>query len=199
MITSFLKAKHWQLFTLTTGIPIILYIGFMVTIFSQISENPDTANPFEIFNFFKWFPLIMLFILFFHLGWIWSIEYGLQKYVPQNITLKIKRFKILFFIPVIYLLLINTFLFLTFTDFENNIPPFSPFIMLFIIPLHLLSMFCLFHNLYFCAKTIKTIELKREVSFNDYIGEFFLMWFNFIGIWILQPRINNIISQEKES
>jgi hypothetical protein len=31
---------------------------------------------------------------------------------------------------------------------------------------------------------------------NDYIGEFFLFWFFPIGIWFIQPRINNIVSKD---
>jgi len=56
-------------------------------------------------------------------------------------------------------------------------------------------MFCLFYCLYFVAKTLKTVELQREVSFNDFIAEFFLTWFFPIGVWILQPRINKMIKE----
>lgn len=206
MNSFFLKAKHWQLFSLTTGIPLLLYVIFMITVFSKVVENPDNANPFEIFNYFKWFPLIMLFVLFFHFGWIWSIGYGLQKYIPANIKMNIKRFKIFFFIPIAYIMLFTTFINLTFFNLENNFSnpensflSYFPFAMIFIIPLHLFSIFCLFYNLYFCSKTLKTIELQREVSFGDCIGEFFLMWFHFIGIWILQPRINKIVAATKEN
>ena len=62
-----------------------------------------------------------------------------------------------------------------------------------IIPLHLFSMFCIFYCLYFVAKTFKTVELQREVSFSDFAGEFFLFWFFPIGIWIVQPKINKMI------
>jgi len=62
-----------------------------------------------------------------------------------------------------------------------------------IIPLHLFSMFCIFYTLYFVAKTFKTVELQREVKFSDFAGEFFLIWFYPIGIWIIQPKINKFI------
>jgi hypothetical protein len=45
------------------------------------------------------------------------------------------------------------------------------------------------------AKTIKTVELQREVNFSEFIGEFFMIWFYFIGIWILQPKINRMVKQ----
>ena len=42
------------------------------------------------------------------------------------------------------------------------------------------------------AKTIKTAEQKRKLDFGDFAGEFFLMWFFMIGVWILQPKINRM-------
>ncbi|WP_101311729.1 hypothetical protein [Labilibaculum manganireducens] len=62
-----------------------------------------------------------------------------------------------------------------------------------IVPLHLFSMFCIFYCLYFVAKTFKTVELQREVSFFDFAGEFFMIWFFPIGIWIVQPKVNKMI------
>jgi len=53
-------------------------------------------------------------------------------------------------------------------------------------------MFCIFYCLYFVAKALKSVELQREVTFNDYAGEFFLFWFSPIGVWVLQPRINKL-------
>jgi hypothetical protein len=41
-----------------------------------------------------------------------------------------------------------------------------------VIPLHLFSMFCTFYSLYFVAKTYKTVELQREVSYYTHKGEF---------------------------
>ena len=49
---------------------------------------------------------------------------------------------------------------------------------------------------YFVAKTYKTVELQRQVSFSDFAGEFFMIWFYPIGIWIIQPKLNKIIENE---
>lgn len=62
-----------------------------------------------------------------------------------------------------------------------------------ILPLHLFSIFCMFHTFYFVAKTIRTVEFQQPVKFGDFAGELFLIWFFPIGIWILQPRINKIL------
>lgn len=60
------------------------------------------------------------------------------------------------------------------------------------VPLHLFSMFCIFYCLYFNAKALKTVEWQNTVTFSDFAGEFFLIWFFPIGVWIIQPRINKL-------
>jgi len=112
-------------------------------------------------------------------------------------------FKAFFFIPLIYITGVMTavgFFFNSNTLQATNEPPFwllGAFAV--IIPLHLFSMFCIFYCLYFVAKTIKTVELQREVTFSDFIGEFFLVWFHLIGVWILQPRINKFVQNNDEN
>jgi hypothetical protein len=136
------------------------------------------------------------------LGWQWSVAVGMQKMVPVTIKMKVTKFKVFFFIPVVYITLIMITVFFA---LSSNFPDlvdygfriFIPFLV--IVPLHLFSMFCLFYCLYFVAKTLKTVELQREVSFNDFVGEFFLSWFFPIGVWILQPRINKMIQQHLDN
>jgi len=53
-------------------------------------------------------------------------------------------------------------------------------------------MFCMFYIIYFVSKTLKMAELQRNVSFSDYAGEFFLIWLYPIGIWFVQPKINEL-------
>ena len=69
---------------------------------------------------------------------------------------------------------------------------FVPFLILMMLG-HFFTMFCLIYILYFTAKTFRSAELQREAHFSDYIGEFFLLWFHFIGVWVIQPRINAIV------
>tara|TARA_B110000046_G_C13016331_1_gene408942 strand:+ start:1352 stop:1558 length:207 start_codon:yes stop_codon:yes gene_type:complete len=64
-----------------------------------------------------------------------------------------------------------------------------------IFPLHLLSMFGIFHSLWFNAKVIKSIELHRTGTFGEFAGEFFLIWFFPIGIWFIQPKINKMMEE----
>lgn len=194
MINLFLKAKHWQLFTLVFALPIAVQVIMMISIFSDVIDNPN-PDPAFMLNYMWAFPIIMLLVISVNFGWLWSVAIGLQKKVPQNVTMKVKKFKIFFFIPLIYLVLVALFFITTLNEVSSSNPEsVAPILggFVFIIPLHLFSMFCIFYSLYFVAKTIKTVELQREVTFGEFIGEFLMIWFYFIGIWFLQPKINRM-------
>jgi hypothetical protein len=199
MIATFLKAKHWQIFLLTFGIPIILQVVFMGVMISKLSssEVPEVPDKDSIVKFFTIIPIIMSLFMAVFLGWFWSVSTGLQDKLPKDVTMKLAQFKVFFFIPVIYIfsifIVVALFLkgILDADMFRNtiNMGIFISILLLF----HLFSMFCMFHTLYFTAKTFKTVDLQKETRFEDFVGEFFLIWFFPIGIWILQPKINEIV------
>lgn len=194
----FLKAKHWQLFLLTFGIPLIFQFVMMGSMISNFTAQTD-PDPTMMFDYMKFFPVIMLLFMAIFFGWFWSVAIGLQKKVPENVTMKVKRFKIFFFIPLVYILIFITFFSVLMNGLlganpETNISNIGGLFAV-ILPLHLFSMFCMFHSLYFVAKTFKTVELQREVKFIDFAGEFFMIWFYPVGIWILQPKINKMIEE----
>lgn len=204
MTSIFLKAKHWQLFLLMVGIPVLFQIYVLVQIVSfEAAPPPPIDNEGftqvleEEFIQFDRFSVIMMAFAFLFFGWIWSLAVGLQKLLPSTIKMKVLRFKILFFIPFLYYLSLVLFLGGIFSGIaQNGFANIGAFVAI-IIPLHLFSMFCIFYTLYFAAKTIKTVELQRKAELGDYIGEFFMLWFYFIGIWFIQPRINKLIIKKE--
>lgn len=212
MIRIFLKAKHWQLFLILIGTPIILYIAmigyFIVKIPEFSNATPDDSEVMlvSILGFMRFLPIIMIIYFAIFFGWFWSIATGLQNKIPKGVTMKVKRFKILFFIPLIYftLLFIGISFFFDHVINLNMEPEYQPNFRILaglfslIIPLHLFAIFCMFHNVYFVAKTFKTVELQKEVTFSDFIGEFFMFWFYYIGIWFVQPKINKMIEEENQ-
>lgn len=133
-------------------------------------------------------------------GWFWSVAIGLQSKVPKNVIMKVKNFKIFFFIPLIYTLIFFSLFSVLINGLLCSNPPgpndgLIGGLFTIIFPLHLFSMFCIFYSLYFVAKTLRTVELQREVKFVDFAGEFFMIWFYPIGIWIVQPKINKMIEE----
>lgn len=202
IIQRFLRAKHWQLFLLMFGLPLLfqfLIIGFMIGLIFKHS-HPD---PTFLFSYFKMFPVIMILFLGVFFGWFWSIGIGLQEKLPSELRMNTSTFKVLFFIPLVYIVFFSIAVGVLMTSvtsiIETNDPSaigFAGVFIAIIIPLHLFSICCIFYCMYFVSKTFKTAELQRRTSFADFAGEFFLIWFYPVGVWILQPKINKLVNEE---
>lgn len=204
----FHNARHWQLFVLTTGqlvvslIVGILHTAWIVKInYEHSREDALTIN--IILEAFQFFVDLVLF------GWFWSIGIGLKNKLPSHVQLNHTLFITFFFLALAYSVydFIGAIYYEYFwDDFKNKggsrqmssyILSFSnlnPFVLL----LTLLATFCNFYLFYFCAKTLKSSEIGREADFSESIGYFFLIWFHFIGLWIIQPSVNRITSGDWE-
>lgn len=193
MIDTFLKAKNWQLFIVMLGIPLLfqLFIVFGIFSFSGKDSGADFLVIFIIAS--QLIPIITLIFGVIFFGWLWSIAIGLQQCIPSTVKMKVTKFKIFFFIPLVYI----SFLMLHMSGFIAGSLEGFEWVFALVVPLHLFSMFCMFYMLYFVAKTIKTLELQREVKFGEFLAEFFLLWFYFIGIWIIQPKVNTFYNKYK--
>ena len=180
-MTKFLTLKHWQLFVLLMGLPLVIQF---VTIGSVFSGNVPSTLLFL-------FPVMMIVIIGLFFGWFYSLGTNLHKKLPPTATMSLIRFKIFLFVPVVYLFLISVFTIVMVTNPSTEWQP-NPAIVAVVIPLHLLSMFSIFYCLYFIAKALKSVEWQKSVTFSDFVGEFFMIWFYPFGIWMLQPRINKL-------
>lgn len=200
MIDVFLKAKHWQLFILIFGIPLISHIIMMFLMISDFNPGAN-SDPREMFGFMKFIPLIAIIFMIGYFGWLWSIAIGLQKQIPVHARMNPIKFKVLFILMFAYIISFIAGVTLIMNSFNND--TFQDIAMIgrlfwIIIPLHLFSMFCILYSIYFVAKTFKTAELQRPVKFADFAGEFLMIWFYPIGIWIIQPKINKMVNGEME-
>ena len=174
-----IHAKHWQLFLVFIGIPLVMQIimtGFMTTGNIQIGlALTGIASVLSAGVFFLW---------------LWSIGHFLYEKLPETVHMNLNRFRAFLIFPVVYIgLFIFIFTFIV-GQMEAAGSIVSTAVFGLIIPLHLFAMFCIFYSFYFIAKSLKSIELDRTATFGDYAGEFFLIWFYFIGVWLIQPRIN---------
>ncbi|MBK9249172.1 MAG: hypothetical protein IPM69_13930 [Ignavibacteria bacterium] len=192
MINLFLRAKHWQLFLFTFGIPILYQAATMVSLVMTIIAR-TSSNPEEVFDQLKYFPIMMLFLVGGLFGWLWSVGVGLQKYIPDEFKLPVNKFKLILLIPSCYIIFFLGFVIWVLSPNEPD-----PMIFAVIVPFHLLSMACIFYSLYFVSRTYKTAILQKKLEVGDYIGEFFMIWFFFIGVWILQPKINKMMEQHSK-
>ena len=186
----FLTAKHWILFILMFAIPSVIYI-------LSISYSVLTENVVVMLNIF---PLILIFSISLLFAWIWSVGNGLHQFTPAKTHLNNKRFRNLLVFAIGYLLILLISMLILFVFNYDTIFSFIGGAgILVILPLHLFSMFCIFYALYYDARTIRSIELKREPEASEYLVEMLLLWIWPIGIWILQPRINAIYSGNKKT
>ena len=163
----FLILKHWQLF----GLLIILQIVSMVAIISEQATMMFVA--------FLLFCGILL-------GWFYTLGVNLNKRLPDQVKMNLTKFKWCIVIVVAYMIFYGAFVsyFWLNTDRAGNFAC--------ILPFHFLSMLCMLYCLYFVAKSLKIVELKRPDTQGSYIKELFLFCLFPIGIWIIQPRINKI-------
>ncbi|WP_291727883.1 hypothetical protein [Bernardetia sp.] len=202
MIDKILKAKHWQLFFLLVGVPIgsILTIAVIISsMVKNIGTPPDPSEIFKIFSIAKFLPLIMVGFASLIFSWFWSVANGLQNAVPASVSMKTIKFRIFSIIPLLYVSAICVFMFISISKIKPQDLPQIPmeWIGIAILILHIVSIFGVLYTIYFAAKTLKTVELQREVSFREFASEFFMFLFFPIGIWILQPRINDIVEKQE--
>lgn len=199
MLNKLLKVKHWQLFIFVVGLPLIMQMVFMASIFNQIANNkvPDPFFVFSVIPYVFSFALLIMIVLF---GWYFAIVIKMDRLIPTSLKLNMLRFKIFLFIPLVYFVVLFSLVIIMTNQLNvprpaQDIRPIVSIIFI-IIPLHLFSIFRIGHTFYCVGKSIKLAELKRPVKFEDYAAEFFLARFYPIGFWILQPKLNKLVNEE---
>ncbi len=198
MIEKFLRAKHYQIFLLTIGIPFAFQFAVVLYLIPTINGGGEIDDE-TLFSIIKVFPVLMMVFIGVIFGWLYSIGVGLQSKLPENVKMKVGKFKVFFFIPLVYISLISLGMIFLLSNIALLAGTFAPGVLILVFFLfHLFSMFCIFYVLYFAAKTFKTVELQREVGFSEFAGEFFMLWIFPIGVWILQPKINKMMEEEDE-
>ena len=114
------------------------------------------------------------------------IGHSLQEYLPKKVELNYNLF------------IINVFLWITVYSIVIIISDGQGMTFTGLLALPMFYVFyAILHSFAFPAKTLKSVELGKEASFGEYVGDFFLILFLPIGIWFLQPRINKIISDHQ--
>ena len=118
------------------------------------------------------------------LAWFWSMGSFLGSITTSELKLKEGFFRFALVYSAVYMFIFFTVILIP-----------GPSKAALIVPLHLLCMFCLFYILYFVSKTLALVELGKAVTFYDYAGAFFLMWFYPVGVWFIQPKVNRLYAE----
>jgi len=183
MIEKILKAKHWQIFLLIVEPPFLIELAIMGSFDSKMATIAI---------------LIVAFLYMLELSvWLWAIAIGLQNKLPEEIKMKVGLFKIFFIIAFSYIVLISLVITFAFDKIEIDVVAFNkPSIALIagiFIVFHLFVTYCLFYCLYFVAKVFKTVELQRKTTVSDFALDFLLFGLFPIGLWLVQPKINQMM------
>jgi hypothetical protein len=168
MASSYLRAKSWEIFLLLFG-------AMTVSEIPLITSHPSATEQ----NLTLFWILTLAFMLCF-LGWFWALGSFLNSIVRPELRPGKGFFRFSLFYPALYLAVFMAFF-----------PP-SAAVLAVIFPFHLLAVFCMFYLLRFVARNLALAETGKKVTFYDYAGPFFLLWFFPIGVWLVQPRINRL-------
>lgn len=175
----FLRAKHWQIFILLFAWPTIAEFAAAGYIPASLRSWNDLGTVG-----FVYLGTMELYLLCF-LAWYASMGLFFHSLVKLELRMNTKFFRFALFYPAIYVFI---FFPLVMAD--------SQFLNWFVLlPLHLLCMSCIVYLFYFVSKCFELARKRRPVSFDDYARSFFLMLFFPIGIWIIQPRVNELFAQ----
>ncbi|MGF1638744.1 MAG: hypothetical protein ACFCUU_16840 [Cyclobacteriaceae bacterium] len=179
----FLKAKHWQIFLIVIGIPVLIEIIEGLTVLSSDNE----ANAFRtILKLLLMVPLIALY------SWLYAVGSLMQNRINSLLDTKSSYFPFL-----IYTSAIAAFLSLILALFYwQQLLMASAFIYVGFGVVVFMSVATLFLAVSFVAKTLVMAERNAEVRSSDFYGEYVMILFFFIGIWLLQPRVNELYEQE---
>ena len=177
MVDFFLRAKHWQIFALTWGI----YGAAQVTLTALAPSGAlSLAHNFRFILLFEtlMFPFVLCFM-----GWLWSMGSFLYSLVKPGLGPDIFLFRVAVGYTTLYLLT-AVVLFLTVND-------------VIVLPLHLFAIICLIYVFYFVAKSLVLTNKRRHVTVGDYGWSLVLLWASFLGVWMIQPRINQLYAERK--
>lgn len=188
----FLRLRPWPLFALLVGLPILVQLLCLLALAltrhwaAMAIGMPLTIGCSGLF-----------------FGWQWALGTGLAARRPTaEVATGLRWFKIGLRLAGGYLLLIVLLLLaglLALLGLQNQPPPaFQPawplLVMTLILPVHLLSLAAIMYANYFVARTLKAVELQRPPELSEFLADFFLLWFFPVGLWFIQPRVNQLFA-----
>ena len=153
---------------------------FLIWIFTEIVFIATVNTP-------VWILTTVLFGIAI-IGWIYSIGKVINNLNAKN---RIENYKEdLWFI--LYLISMIPFGYL-----YKNLDSAETLNGYFIFGAGLLGFISMIKLVNFSAKAYTQYESKKDLKFGDYSREFFLILIMIIGIWIIQPKLNKIIDENK--
>lgn len=175
--------KHWQIFIFLFVLPMLIkYFVLDNYLLSKDLEERIFFFPIRVFLFN--FPFFV---------WLYALGTIFYTKLPSTKGVKINGFKrcIYFALTTMAFNAIAIYILFEYNFFSETL---SYLILVCIYLLQLINIVCLFYSIYFVARAIVTVEYERIVLFNDYKGTLLALLFFPIGVWMVQPRVNQLLS-----
>ena len=167
-MTFFLKLRHWELF-LMLSLPTIMSLMFDI--------------PFKrlVVASIGMFVMIVLF------AWMYSIGAWSNARLPPERRRGLLLYALGLAVPIVYVLM---YIVLVIPGLESPTPPRQP--PQWMLPMHMLSMVGVFYGIWFTARQFKSLQESQEADFLIFSSMFFLLFIFPLGIWIIQPNVNQL-------
>jgi hypothetical protein len=170
----FIRAKHWQIFSIFTPYVIVFLVSF-------IYMGASTPSGLSVF-----YAVTSSIAMLWFVSWFLSIAHFLNDLLPTEI----RRRKYFFEIACLYALIyvpINLF-FLNEKPSLGSIPDWLSF----------LYLFCMLYAIYSVSRCFVLIEYGQSSPWYRYMGIFLLLIFYPVGVWVVQPRINRQFVERRQ-
>ncbi|MCL4523680.1 MAG: hypothetical protein M1451_07195 [Acidobacteria bacterium] len=170
----FLRAKHWQIFLLLFG-PMIFVLAITYHPDWKILSFTEAIGSSEL----TW-KLLFFLCMCCNLAWMWATGEFLNSFASVAQRKRIGFFRFCLLLVLCYSILPEK-------DFGSNRWElnFSALLLAFVT-------YCSFYLVYFVSKSLVMAETSKPASFLDLAGPFLRVWFLPVGIWTIQPRINEL-------
>ncbi len=127
------------------------------------------------------FMLIMLSL------WIYSVAIWCNSKLPISRQSSTLLFCLSLVIPLVYVLV---YFFFYLPLLQTGGAPAKP--PLWLLPMHMLSMLCLFYSFWFTSSKFKLLLDNEDSGFMIFSSTFFLLFIFPLGVWIIQPSVNQL-------
>ena len=173
-MTFFLKLRHWELF-LMLALPTIMSLVF------DIPMEPLVVATIGLF---------MMLVLF---GWMFSVSAWSNRQLPESRQRSPLPCAVGLALPIVYLLM---YIFLYIPLLQQGAPSRPP---IWLLPMHMLSLVGIFYGLWYTARQLKSLQENEDADFMIFSSTFFLLFIFPLGIWLIQPSVNQLYSSRVQA
>lgn len=134
-----------------------------------------------------------LFILLVLFAWMFSIGTWSNRHLPESRRRSMLLFGVSLALPIIYVLM---YIILYIPMLESGGPSRPP---LWLLPMHMFSMLGIFYGIWYTARQLKSLLENEDADFMIFSSTFFLLFIFPIGIWLIQPEVNQLYYKLEQS